>query len=59
MKLKLKLSLPLIKQHAMKIYRVVEVMLHAFLISAQVGGERSPPHPDSVIPWKKPPVPTG
>jgi hypothetical protein len=43
LQVKVKLSLCLIKHHAMKTYWGVEVMLHAFLISALDAGEWSRP----------------
>jgi hypothetical protein len=39
------LFLPLIKSYTMKIYAVEDVLIHAFLITALDGGERSAPGP--------------
>jgi hypothetical protein len=46
----IKLSLCLIKHHAIKIYVEVEVWLHAFLTSVLDGGDWSASHPGSFIP---------
>jgi hypothetical protein len=54
-----KLSLCLIKHHAMKKYWGVEVQLHVFLISALDGGEWSASHHGRFTPGEKAPLAGG
>jgi hypothetical protein len=54
-KVKVKLSLCLIKHHAMKMYKGVEVWLRAFIISALDGRERTASHPGHFIPGERAP----
>jgi hypothetical protein len=56
---KVKLSLCLIKYHAMKTYGRMEVQLHASLTSTLDGGKWSASQPGSFTPGEKTPVPNG
>jgi len=52
---KVKLSLCLIKHHAIKTYEGAGIYFHAFLTSAPDGNERSISRPDRFAPGTEPP----
>jgi len=54
-KVKVKLSLCLTKHHAIRTYWGVEVQIHAFLTSAQNGGEWSTSRPGRITPRQRAP----
>jgi hypothetical protein len=52
-KIKVKLSLILIKHHAKKIYGVVEILFHSFLTLVLDGGEWSASCPSCLTPGER------